>query len=208
MFVGGHFEHRYNGIAGWRTAAGCEDNRLTSRGGHGSDGGNIITSRVHDYGAALCRTRCLFKHLDDGTRAALADAAQTLFIQCGKATGLISRSRLAGAAVLSGSQQMTFIVFANFDDLVVNFRGSRPTGQHMFAADPFDGLAHDGRSAQIDQAVAQIADGRIGGYARGCVASAAFDSHEKFTHGEGLFLLLPRFGSHFPGGPDGFFDGF
>ena len=102
---------------------------------------------------------------------------------------------------------MFFIVLAHPDNLVMDFRGSAPAGQHMFAAYPLNGLTHHGGRAQIHQSVAKIAYRRIGCNPGGSIAAATFYPQQQLTDGEFFFLLQPGFSRHFPCSPHGFFNG-
>ncbi len=139
--VGGDFQDRDDGVAGGRAAAGREGDDLTAAGDHAGHGGDIVARRVHDDRTVFRRLFGLFEDFDDGTRAPLADAAEALLIEGGEAARLVAWGRLAGAAVLSGRFQMFLVFAADFDDLVVDFRGRGAAGDDMFPADPLDGLS-------------------------------------------------------------------
>lgn len=129
-----------DGVAGAGAAARGEDDCVAACSDHRGDRGNIIASGVHNDCAALRGRNSLFQNLNDGTGAALADAAKALLVQSGQAACLVAGGGLTGAAVLTSGFQMGFVVLADLNDLVVDGRGSRTLCQQMLAADPFDGL--------------------------------------------------------------------
>ena len=205
--VGGDFQDRDDGVAGGRAAAGREGDDLTAAGDHAGHGGDIVARRVHDDRTVFRRLFGLFEDFDDGTRAPLADAAEALLIEGGEAARLVAWGRLAGAAVLSGRFQMFLVFAADFDDLVVDFRGRGAAGDDMFPADPLDGLTHHGGGAEIDETVAQLTDRRVGRNAGSGVGTAALDAHEEFGDVEEFLLLKAGFRRHVSGRAGRLFDG-
>lgn len=79
-----------DGVAGAGAAARGEDDCVAACSDHRGDRGNIIASGVHNDCAALRGRNSLFQNLDDGTGAALADAAQALLVQSGQAACLVA----------------------------------------------------------------------------------------------------------------------
>ena len=102
---------------------------------------------------------------------------------------------------------MGFVVLADLNDLVVDGRGSRTLCQQMLAADPFDGLAHHGSCAQIDQQIAQFADCRVAGDAGSGVRTAALDAQHQLGDVAQLFRLHGSFRCHLAGGANRFLNG-
>ena len=102
---------------------------------------------------------------------------------------------------------MGFVVLADLNDLVVDGRGSRTLCQQMLAADPFDGLAHHGSCAQIDQQIAQFADCRVAGNAGSGVRTAALDAQHQLGDVAQLFRLHGGFRCHLAGGANRFLNG-
>ena len=131
---------------------------------------------------------CLLKHFYDRSGTALADTAQALLIQSGKTASLIAWCRLSGTAILTCCLQMFFIIFAYFDDLVMDFRSCRTLCQQMLTANPLNRLTHDGGSTKIYQKVAQFSYCRVGSDSGGCIRTAALDSHKQFGNVTLLFL--------------------
>ena len=153
-FIGSHLHHRCNGVARRCAAARSENNHLAARGDHGGHRRDIVARGVHDKRAFLARALCLQKRFTDGTGAALADAAEALFIKRGKTARLIARRGLTRAAVLACSLEVIFVVAADFDDLVMNLGGCCSLGDHVFTADPFNRFAKNCCRAVIDQNIA------------------------------------------------------
>ena len=77
------FQDGDDGIAGAGAAARGEDDCVAAGSDHRGDRGNIIASGVHNDCAALRGRNRLFQNFHDGTGAALADAAEALFVQRG-----------------------------------------------------------------------------------------------------------------------------
>ena len=207
-FVGRDFQDRNDGVSGGRAAAGREGDDLAAAGDHAGDGGDVIARRVHDNGAVFRRLLRLLENFDDRTGATLADAAETLLVERGQTARFIARCRLAGTAVLSGRFQVFFISPADFDDLVVDLRGSGTARDDVLSADPLDGLTHHGGGTEVDETVTQFTDGGVGRNAGGGIGPAALDAEEQFGNIEEFLLLEAGLCGHVAGGSGGLLDGF
>ena len=150
----------------------------------------------------------LLEDFDDGTGAALPDAAEALLVEGGETARFVARCGLTGTAVLSGRFQVLFVLPADFDDLVVDLRSGCAAGDDMLSADPLDGLAHHGGGAEVHEPVAQFADRRVRCQAGGGVGTAALDTHEEFGDIEEFLLLEACLCSHVSGSSGGLLDGF
>ena len=77
----------------------------------------------------------------------------------------------------------------------------------MLSADPLNGLAHHCRCAEIDETIAQFADGGIRGKPRGCVRAAALDAEQELRDVAAFLLLHSCRRRHLARRTDGLFDG-
>ena len=102
---------------------------------------------------------------------------------------------------------MLLICLADADDVIVQCWCSRTPCQHMLAANPLDGLAHHRRRAEVDEAVGEIAHGRIRRNARRSIAAATLDAQQQLANGELFLLLCPSLGRHDACRAYGLFDG-
>ena len=92
------------------------------------------------------------------------------------------------------------------DEFLGSIAGQGPVHQFLFHAAEFGEFRQQDLSAEGDDQIGTVSNGRVGGDAAESVAAAAFDTDAKFIQGSGLALLTIDLHDPFEGAADGFGD--
>ena len=129
------------------TATGCKNNNRCTSGDHARNGRNVISRRIHNECAFLSGPSRFLKDLGYRTCSTLVNTAETFFFDRRQASDFVAGCRMTGATILSGKRKMLFVVFADANNLIVNFRCFAALRKNVLGTDKFHGFAHHRRAA-------------------------------------------------------------